>query len=146
MIIALFGTTVAYSQNKQQILESVLKLKEITELLSLKDLDDRGPIRFFDRTNQFSGVQFLFKLNPEQKGVPINVGVLKKLPIDLNTGHFCDVVISGFEKKGKLYVLDLYLSNYLCYDKKKNKLHFTITLQLAKTDVIVNDVSFAEWH
>jgi len=132
--------------NKQMILERILSTPEIYSLLSLENLTDRSPVRIIDRTKKFKGINFLFKAVPEQKGIPVNVGVIYQYPLDLNTGYFRDMSILGFKKKHETYNVDIYLASYRCSGDKRNRWHINIDLGMEKGNITVLSLTKAEWH
>jgi len=148
LVCFLFHWISLFSQNEQQqqVLERVLNIEQIIELLSLRDTEDRGVIRIIDMTKKIKKTEFLFSVDSLPRDIPLQAAVIYRHPIDVNTGYHRDLFIAGYKEKKKTIQLDVYLSNYNCVYKKKNRWHFEIEIQEEKGGYYVKSFSFAEWH
>ena len=143
MIMLAFGSRACSQCHYQPLVENILQSDQITTLLALEDLKDRASIRIIDKYGKLDSCKFLFKLSVDQDGIPLNVGVVNKLPMDLNTGYYRDLIISKLEKEEKSYKLDIYLSNLHCISKRKNRWHVLVQLN-EKMEIV--KLSAAEWN
>lgn len=150
LVFALFfgyNTSQAQDSTKKEVLLTMLNSKEIATLLNLSDLKDRAAIRIVDKTGEFNSLDFSFKLDTIKKGGFLIAKTITEVPIDWNTGYYRDFCISSLEKLEKnKYKIDIYISNYVCQDKKKNRLVFRAEYCLKEGKVVISYTELNMWH
>lgn len=110
------------AQNSNKVyLDSLFSLNEMVKILDLDDTKDNFPVRVFDIAGKFDSCGTMIKSNNW-----ISVDIYHKLTYNINIGLYRDVIIDSFYEEDGGYTMNVFMTDYLCTNDKKNYYLFVV--------------------
>lgn len=131
LCLGFFGVCKAQKVDKCALLNALLSVERVNKDLKLEERPNKT-IRFIDVSRSFKGSTCNYKTSL--------VGVVSKIPLDLNTGRCIDICILNYSKLKDLISFEIFYTLSGQNDKNPNLLKGTITFLLTMNGIETKDV------